>query len=222
LVLIAVGGYLIQTFQRASESGNGPIGQMTQPDVSVVKLQVGLLADARSLQQELNQIALKANTDSKAGLTKVLQETTLSLLRHPEYWVYGATQERQAKLAAAESEFNRYVLAERSKVSGETLSNVAGELKQATGNAITVAPKGELTTQETAEYIVVTLVVGCQGKLDLPDVDDSGDVKRALNQLGAVPSDRLLAVEVMWTPQAQGDVLTRDEMVADYPNLKLV
>jgi uncharacterized membrane protein len=220
LVVIAVASFLFQSFRRTAE---GDEFSVASPTVSVAKLQVGLLADARSLQQELNQIATRAQTGTTAGLAKVLQETTLALLRHPEYWVYAGGEAKQARLESAEAEFNRLALAERSKVSGETLSNVAGELKQQTSSAIAVAdPAGSLAETEPGAYIVVTLLVGTQGKLDLPKINGDSDVRQALNQLGAVSSDRLLALEVMWTPQAAGDVLTRDDMVTDYPSLKLV
>jgi uncharacterized membrane protein len=174
------------------------------------------------LQAELNQIAMKANTGNSAGLTKLLQETTLSILRHPEYWVYAGSESKQAKLESAEVEFNRMILTERSKVTGETLSNVAGELKQQDKSAIAVVPAGDLAQADTGEYIVVTLVVGTEGKLNLPKIDNESELRTALNVMGAVSSDRLLAVEVLWTPQASGESLNRDEMTADYPTLKLV
>jgi len=47
-------------------------------------------------------------------------------------------------------------------------------------------------------------------------------VRQALSTLGAVSSDRLLAVEVLWTPQASGETLTADEMIAEYPELTLI
>jgi uncharacterized membrane protein len=43
-----------------------------------------------------------------------------------------------------------------------------------------------------------------------------------LSKLGAVSSDRLLAVEILWTPQAAGETLTADEVVAEYPDLVLI
>ncbi len=219
LVLAGVASYLFQTFRNAADGTEGD----TQA-VSVAKIQVGLLADARNLQTELTQIAMKANTGNSAGLSKLLQETTLSILRHPEYWVYAGSQSKQARLESAEAEFNRMILMERSKVSGETLSNVAGELKQqAASGAIAVAAGGELAEPaDPGEYIVVTLVVGTEGALNLPAINNASELRTALNVLGAVPSDRLLAVEVLWTPQASGDVLSRDDMTADYPSLKLV
>jgi uncharacterized membrane protein len=220
LVLAGVGSYLFNAYRQAADGqGTGTTNQA----VSVAKIQVGLLADARSLQTELNQIAMKANTGNSAGLSKLLQETTLSILRHPEYWVYAGSESKQAKLESAEVEFNRMILTERSKVTGETLSNVAGELKQQDKGAIAVAQAGELAEQgDTGEYIVVTLVVGTEGKLTLPAINNESELRTALNVMGAVSSDRLLAVEVLWTPQASGDVISRDEMTANYPSLQLV
>ena len=50
--------------------------------ISVVKIQVGLLGTARSLQRDLERIADKADTSSPEGLHYVLEETALALLRN--------------------------------------------------------------------------------------------------------------------------------------------
>lgn len=221
LIFISIASFLVNSFRRAN-SGGGEIDGYSNPTVSVAKVQVGLLAEARSLQADLDRIAERANTETSEGLAQVLQETTLALLRHPQYWVYGATESRQARLEAAGAEFNRLALGERSKFSAETLSNVNNQLNQAGASALTVAEKGGALAQAPGEYIVVTLLVGTQGKLQLPEINSTEDVRRALAQLGSVSSDQLLALEVLWTPQAEGDVLTRDDVLAEYPNLKVV
>jgi uncharacterized membrane protein len=219
LIFISIASFLVNSFRRANDGND--LGYAS-PAVSVAKVQVGLLSEARSLQADLDRIAQRANTESSEGLAQVLQETTLALLRHPEYWVYGATESRQARLEAAGAEFNRLALAERSKFSAETLSNVNSQLKQASSSSLTVAEKGGALAEAPGEYIVVTLLVGTQGKLQLPSINSTEDLRRALSQLGSVSSDQLLALEVLWTPQAEGDVLTRDDVLAEYPDLKLV
>lgn len=219
LIFVAIANFALRAFRKAGDGGDV---EMPSSKVSVTKLQVGLLADARSLQADLNRIALKADTNTNAGLAQVLQETTLSLLRHPEYWYYAGGETKQSALNAAEAEFNRLALAERSKFKGESFSNVGGQIKQASSSALSVAEKGDLATQAPGEYIVVTLVVGSEGKLDLPKITGAEDVRKALSVLGSVSSDRLLALEVLWTPQAEGDVLTSDDILEHYPNLKLV
>jgi uncharacterized membrane protein len=87
------------------------------------------------------------------------------------------------------------------------------------------AAGGELAEQLkqlSGEYIVVTIVVGAEGNLQLPKIDNTDDLRQALRQIGGISSDRLLAVEILWTPQAEGDTLTTDDMLAEYPDLKLV
>jgi len=76
--------------------------------------------------------------------------------------------------------------------------------------------------QAPGEYIVVTVIVGTQGKLQLPTVKNSDDLRQALRQIGGVSSEQLLAVEVLWTPQASGDTLTADDMLAGYADLRSI
>ena len=70
-----------------------------------------------------------------------------------------------------------------------------------------------------AQHILVTLIVASQGKLDLPKIQSAQDVKKALSQIGAVGDQVLLAMRVLWTPQASGDALTADDLVENYPKL---
>jgi len=222
LVFMAVAGFLVNTF-RSMQSGSGEGGYEANPTVSVAKLQVGLLSEARGLQADLNRIAEIADTGTKAGLTQVLQETTLALLRHPEYWIYAGDQNQLTSLNSAENQFNRLAIAERSKFSGETLSNVNNLLKHGeSGQALPAS--GDLATldKDPGAYIVVTLLLATQGKLQLPAINSSQDLRQAISQLGSVSGDSLLALEVLWTPQADGDTLSADDVLSYYPELKLV
>jgi Predicted membrane protein len=53
----------------------------------------------------------------------------------------------------------------------------------------------------------------------MPDFTDPPDLKTALKRLAAVRVEALQAVEVLWTPQEEGDVLTQTELLRDYPIL---
>lgn len=221
LIFLAIGNFLLQSFRSMGEAGdNGILSNNSK--VSVGRVQVGLLEGARGLQKELDELARAADTGSAAGRAQVLQESTLALLRHPEYWVYGAAESQQTALEAAEAKFNQLTLAERSKFTEETLSNVNNALREGTSrNAL--GASGELATMAApGEYIIVTIVVGTEGKLELPKINSSDDLRQALRQIGGISSDRLLAVEILWTPQAEGDTLTSDDVMAAYPDLKLV
>lgn len=232
LIFLAIANFLVQSFRRVA-SGGGDVEELQyseNPPVSVTRLQVGLLAQARDLQPELNRIAETADTNSAAGRAEVLQEASLALLRHPEYWAYAGGNTQQALLASAESQFNRLALAERSKFTEETLSNVNNQLKAANPKAaLAAADRGgeldnptRLITEGPGEYIIVTLLAATLGKMQLPAINSADDLKQALRQIGSIPSEKLLAIELLWTPQAEGDTLSADDLLAEYADLKLV
>ena len=223
LIMVAVGGFLLQTFRRVT-GGDSFEGDVYNPQVAIAQIQVGLLADARSVQSKLDQLAETVNTDTASGRMHLLQETSLELLRHPEYWTYGKTSIQQAKLDRAEAVFNQLSLNERGKFTTETLSKVNNQLRQADANPI-LNSTGELTTvvqPERAEYIIVTLIVAATRSLDLPKINGESDLRQALQTLGSVDASALVAIEAIWTPQANGDALTTDDILAYYPDLKLV
>ncbi|MBD2299780.1 DUF1517 domain-containing protein [Nostoc sp. FACHB-87] len=227
LIFIAIANFLVQSFRRANSGGIDEVGYNSNPNVSVTRLQVGLLAQARDLQPALNKIAELADTNSPEGRAAVVQETSLALLRHPEYWVYGGGGTQQAKLNSAESQFNRLALAERSKFSEETLSNVNNQLKAALAKEALPASDEldnptRLFTEGPGEYIIVTLLAATLGKFEIPAINSADDLRQALRQMGSIPGEQLLAIEVLWTPQAEGDTLTSDDLFAEYPDLKLM
>lgn len=226
LILIAVANFLVSSFRNIAGDGEGlNLGgssydqNSANPAVTVNKIQVGLLAEARGLKADLDRIAQTGNTASSTGLAKVLQETNLALLRHPEYWVYASAESEQTRLVSAEAKFNHLALTERSKFQAETLSNVKQQIQDNNG---TLTKTADALTQAPGEYIVVTLVVAAQGKQKLPDIKSDQDLRQALNQVGSVSSEQLLALEVLWTPQAESDTLSADDLVAAYPHLKII
>ena len=223
LIFIAIANFLVRSIRGAGMGEEGTAIGYSNPKISVAQVQVGLLADARSLQKELDELGRTADTGSASGRATVLQEGVLALLRHPEYWVYGSTESQEAALEVAEAKFNQLTLAERSKFTEETLSNVNSQLRQASKASLPESG-GQLanSVEEPGEYIIVTILVGTQGKLELPKINSSENLRQALQQMGGISSDRLLAVEILWTPQAEGDTLTTDDLLAEYPNLKLV
>jgi uncharacterized membrane protein len=223
-VFIAIANFIFSSFRKATSSEGGVSvseQDLTNPPVSVNTLQIGLLAQARALQTDLDRIALNANTNTSAGLAESLQESTLALLRHPEYWVYANADGQQTRLMSAEAEFNRRTLSERSKFQEETLSNYSAQIKQKAATAtLTADDASGAIAQGPGEYILVTLIVASQGKLDLPKVQSAQDLKKALGQIGAVGAQDLLAMRVLWTPQASGDALTADDLLENYPKLR--
>jgi uncharacterized membrane protein len=228
LIFFGVANFLLQAFRRAGSDETNEEAYTPNPTVSVTRLQVGMLASARGLQMELDRIAETADTNTPTGRAEVLQEASLALLRHPEYWVYAGGGTQQARLTSAEGEFNRLSLAERSKFTEETLSNVNNQLKGNISRSDALPATDEidnpttLITEGPGEYIIITLLAATLGKYDIPAINSADDLRQALRQIGSIPSDNLLALEVLWTPQANGDTLTSDDLLAEYSDLRLV
>jgi len=217
LLLVVVAGAIMQAFRGRGE-GAGITGMNSK--VTVAKIQVGLLASARSLQQELTRLALESDTSSVEGLATVTRETAISLMRHPEYWVYVSSANENTKFALAEQKFNSLVMSERSKLNAEVLSNVGGRVLQGK-TAASLPSEGSPSLEDPSEYIVVTILLAVAGESlsKLPVLRSSEDLQASLSAIGSVPADDLLAVEVLWEPQSDEYTLTNEEVLTVYPDL---
>jgi uncharacterized membrane protein len=217
LVFMAIASVFVQALRGVGGGGTaGTLDRSGNPQVALAKVQVGLLAQARELQSDLNRIALNSDTSTDVGRTALLQEAVLALLRHPEYWAYGSSDGEVTQFSIAESVFNKVAIGERSRLKPETLTNYRGQISQVELKAL---PSSELALQEPAQYIVVSLIVAAEGKWQIPKVHDSASLQQALRQLGSVSADQLMGVELLWMPQAEDDVLTADEVLVAYPEL---
>uniref|UniRef100_A0A0D6QSM4 DUF1517 domain-containing protein n=1 Tax=Araucaria cunninghamii TaxID=56994 RepID=A0A0D6QSM4_ARACU len=182
---------------------------------SVLKLQIGLLGMARSLQRDLDRIAETADTSTPKGLNYVLTETALALLRHPDFCVSGySLADIKRSMEGGEERFNQLSIEERGKFDEETLVNV---------NSMWKRQQSRIKQRSDAfanEYIVVTIIVAAEGEHKLPTINSSADLREALKKLGSIPSHQTLAVEVLWTPQNEYDTLNERELLQDYPLLR--
>ena len=203
-------GYGDQSYG-GSYSGNREIDNNI---VTVTRLQVALLSQARSIQDSLTDYTLKADTDTPEGLVALLQESVLALLRSPENWSHVRVSSETVKSREAASQlFEQLSIEERSKFSAETLSNVSGQVRQQ------AVPKAE--DDAPASYIVVTLVLGTADDQPLfnEKIRSTVELQAALKRLGSIPSDYLLVFELLWSPQEATDSLTYDELLTEYPDL---
>ncbi|XP_016510951.1 FLUCTUATING-LIGHT-ACCLIMATION protein 1, chloroplastic-like [Nicotiana tabacum] len=185
----------------------------TKNKTSVLMLQVGLLDSDISLQKELNEIADVADTSTKQGLSCLLTETTLALLRHPDYCIsaYSSVDVKRS-MEEGESRFSRLSVEERGKFDEETLVNVNNIKRKKS-----MSQRGDGFSNE---YMVVTILVAAEGVYKLPTVNGRGDLKEALQNLASILSKTTLAVEVLWTPQNENDTLSEQQYLEDYPLLR--
>jgi uncharacterized membrane protein len=221
LVLMAVLGLMVNAIRpgRSSSSdsglpGDGSYGSLDGP-VSIAQIQVGLLPSAKQLQGDLRRMAATGDTSTTAGLQRVLQETTLSLLRNPELWVYANAEAAQVSFTAAEGTFNRLSMQERSKLRKEITTNVSGRRSQ---ESLSDTAPG--ASDATSDFIAVTLLVATRHPLALKEAHTAEALRESLQQLGAIGDEDLLALEVIWQPEGAGEVLTTEELLTAYPQLQ--
>jgi uncharacterized membrane protein len=182
--------------------------------VTVSKLQVALQSSALSLQSELSELTLEADTETTQGLRKLLEEAALVLLRNAENWthVLGSSQTIDRR-EEAETVFSRLSIEERSKFSAETLTNVDGKIRQ---REVVESDRNQGTTA----YIVVTLLIGTADDRPLfGKIDSAQAMQEALKNVAAMRSDYLMVFELLWSPQVETDTLTEAELATEYADL---
>ncbi len=214
LAIAAIAGVVLQAV-RNSGAENFFSGKTGDNNVTVSKIQIGLLSSARQLQQDLNRLALESDTNTSVGLALLLREASISLLRHPEYWIYANSASENTKLELAEQKFNSLAMSERSKLNAEVISNFNNrQIKAAQGT-------NDLSLEAPSEYIVITLITAMAGNSSskLAQVRSAEDLRLALSTIGATSEQELLAVEILWEPQSENYTLTSDQVLSIYPTL---
>ena len=220
LVLMSIIGVIVNSFKNSSDfsnsTNNSIVSQSTNPSkVSLIQLQIGLLASAKEIQVKLRDLASSSNTSTSTGLQRVLQDTTLALLRKPELWVYSNIETGIVPFATAESTFNRLSITERSKLKAELTSNYSGKILTSTTNESNPGDSGS-----TNEYIAITVLVATKKDLRINNSSNNEHITEALRLLGSIPSKELIALEVIWQPDGEGETLREEELITQYPNLK--
>tara|TARA_Y100001968_G_C19454040_1_gene770913 strand:- start:11527 stop:12525 length:999 start_codon:yes stop_codon:yes gene_type:complete len=217
LIVMTVAGLIansLRGIRNYSEQANSQ-GIMPVPaKVTISQIQIGLLGTAKATQDDLRVLANSSDTSNSAGLKNILQETSLSLLRNSNLWVYANLENGQVPYSAAESTFNRLSIAERSKLDAELTSNFSGlQIK---------SPKAleKLGSPDPSnEYIAITILVASNCSINFPENKSSENLKIALQQLGAITSRDLIALEIIWQPEGKDEILSAAELVTAYPNL---
>ncbi|MEO1622447.1 MAG: DUF1517 domain-containing protein [Cyanobacteria bacterium J06632_3] len=187
-------------------------GEISNNIVTITQLQVAMLAQARHVQQALNQIASETDFSTQKGLTVGLRETVLALLRAPETWTHAiATSKTVNTKKEAKERFEMLSLEERSKFDVESLVNIDGEIKR----------RERITTDDKfASHIVVTLIIGTAHDSAIIDpVMSVEELKTALKRIGAITPEYLMVYEILWSPQNESDSLTDEELLSNYPKM---
>lgn len=206
------------------------LGDNSEP-ITLVKLQWGLVEEHSQLRSRLAALS-SMNQVGQTGLWLMLEESLSELSRHQRTCTLadvGATY-LESK-ARARDLFGQVARMEAGKALEEQALVGAGEEgcevswqqpAQPTANSLLqwlhMQPPSDSACDDA---LVVTLVVATRGHIQVPErLERWQDLGGVMKALAALTSDRLIGVDLSWTPGADDEFLTRSQLVAGYPHLK--
>jgi uncharacterized membrane protein len=226
LLGVLVVGLVVASIARAVRANRGmgaPNGGYEDDDGQVVampgraylyRLQLALGRSARGIQDRLAEFAANGDTSTEAGLSALLQQTALELLREKDAVRYvGGDARGPMSMTNAETAMNGIALGERSRFQVERVRGTDGRLVRSD------APAEE--GKEALELVVVTLLAATRTPLSNFDRPSSPDqLATVLSELGGVSPDAILGLEVIWTPADPNDSMTETDVMTTYPDLR--
>eukprot|EP00448_Togula_jolla_P005765 CAMPEP_0170603428 /NCGR_PEP_ID=MMETSP0224-20130122/18907_1 /TAXON_ID=285029 /ORGANISM="Togula jolla, Strain CCCM 725" /LENGTH=302 /DNA_ID=CAMNT_0010928309 /DNA_START=16 /DNA_END=924 /DNA_ORIENTATION=+ len=177
---------------------------------SCLKIQVGLNF-SKSLLATLNKLAEGGGED----LHGLLLDVVVALRRAQGSWCYGHG-ERLIFDSEAQGVREASAVMQRWGIEGETKWGDGEDWEKVDKTAI----KG------MTEYLVVTILVNCYGTL-LPDEDkvrvrSITDLTKVLEAVSGIQEDELIALDVLWIPEEEGDTLSSMEVMSKFPEMAML
>lgn len=188
---------------------------MDDRDIDVSVLMLGVDAAARAtVQQAMREIAERGDSGSPAGLVRMLRQAIAVLRGADAAWTHaGAQNHRPMPAAEAEPAFALAAHTARARFQHEVIRSADGTIARSDPPAI-VAREG------VRGVVVVTVVVAARVELaDLLDVRDRGTLERALDALSAIDPRDFVAMEAIWSPADERELVSAEEIEARYPEL---
>jgi uncharacterized membrane protein len=183
----------------------GPHAVAGRIDLSTLQLAIDWRA-RRFVQDALRRLA-GTEVASKEGRLALLRATTSALDSVRLAWIYaGARNYAPMDKALAQFEFQRTV--------NDLRASFRQELVRATaGRVVTVEAMGVRAREhEGAGVVLVSLVVASRKEIFDVDARNAHSIDRLLGALAALTADDLVAVSVVWTPAAEEDRMSTDEL----------
>lgn len=206
--------YVWLSRQVSSSSARGPSGPLRPSECNLIRVEVAMLATAKDVPDALHRLVASTDTSTSYGLSQILQQSALLLMRHQQYWHAASYDFKRVPYDQAEAAYNIMTVEARSKLNYETITNVNGIRQTDTTHA---SAAGDSLPQ--GDYIVVVLIVASSAPLQLRKVQTSEDLREQISEIAAATGSSLEGVEVIWQPDSSTESLGRDDLIAEYPEL---
>lgn len=188
---------------------------MDTRDIDVSVLMLGIDAAARTtVQQAMHEIAERGDSSSPAGLVRMLRQAIAVLRGADEAWTHaGAQNHRPMPASDAEPAFQRAAHTARARFEHELIRSAGGKVTRKAAPDI-------VEREGVRGVVVVTIVVAARVELaDIVDVRDRSKLERALDALSAIDPRDFVAMEAIWAPADEREVVSAEEIEARYPEL---
>lgn len=207
---------LVMWFMRQSQGarGGGLLAPARPSQVSLIRLEIGFLSTAKDIPVELHSLVDSVDTSNNYGLSTLLQQSALLLLRNQQYWHAASYTWHKVPFDQAESGFNSLTMDARAKLSYETITNVGGSKQVDTQHL--PAPADQIAP---GDYIVVVLIVATSAPVRLAPAQSPEQIREQLSEVAAAAGPNLEGVEVIWQPDSANEALSRDDLIRMYPEL---
>lgn len=178
---------------------------------------------SKGLRDLIEQAVRRADVTTAPGIHRLSRTICYALQGQLEHVSHvGFLETKDLKPNDGEATFNRITSQARAFYDREIVRKDRKGLTETTRNS---SKANELLDEDgdfgIDEFFVVTLVMCVQnGPLGLPQqVGGREDMAEAIGVMLAVPLQRHIGFEVIWTPAAESDILTRDELLIEFPEL---
>jgi uncharacterized membrane protein len=229
LLMIVVGGValVVKAMSSTRELHHTPplsLGMDTtsawgRPEADVTVLRFALDARVRRfVQAELLRIGKSADTATAEGRAQMLREVALLLRRCRDAWVYGgAINAPMTDMAGAKQQFDRHVADARGRFVHEVVRNAQGVITTAD------APAVVSSSADGPGLVVVTMVIAARTELfSVRSIGTGDDLRQALESASNHAANDLIAIEIIWMPAAEDEVISSVAVEAKYPHPDLV
>jgi uncharacterized membrane protein len=185
-------------------------------EVDVTRVRVSLSGDARPfLQAHLFALAMRGDTSSKRGLAHLLRDVTGVLRKSDAAWVHVAVDDfKPMSTIFAESTYRRLAQDARALFTDEVIRAADGATVQGEKTDITRS-----TERDGAGVVLVTLVVAARTEIRDVHTPSRERVMALLAQLGQIEAEDLVALEVVWMPAEDGDLVSTATLESLVPEL---
>jgi len=216
LLIIGVIIYFVMKSRR--NNAGGYAGGYAEPseEFDTLKLQFALFATAEEFKKEVKNLAEELDYDDEHDLKTLVNETSMLLVQNQDYIKYAFVKQGSStrNIDVAERNFDSFINEETAKFSQITFQNRSGKVRSRD-----LSEENKADFMEIDEYFIITLVVSyANTKIKLKEDNYSwNEYSEILRSVGAISSNNIVAAEIIWSPDADNDILTEDDITTHYP-----